>query len=124
LDSSQKALDSFYELTLPDDEETGEPDEDLPFFDKHLPISSINENKFTLIVANPKAIKVDENAPSGLIQSINGSFNQNPTDETISAAKGNSINASYHSFTDENTASTKSANDTSNSSRCCCCTIF
>ena len=30
LDDSDKAMQSYYELGLPDDEDTGEPDEDLP----------------------------------------------------------------------------------------------
>lgn len=124
MDSSEKALENSYELTLPDDEETGEPDEDLPFFDKHLPITSISENKFTLLVTDPKAIKIDEDAPSALIQSINGSPEKKPTNEPISSSKNHSINASYRSFTDENTTSRKTTNELSNSSRCCCCTIF
>ncbi|CAI2366321.1 unnamed protein product [Moneuplotes crassus] len=58
LEDSSDSIDKCYELCYPDDDETGEPDEDLPTFAMDQNVSTIGEKSFTLLVANPKlAIK-------------------------------------------------------------------
>ena len=71
LEDSELAVEKFYDLCLPEEDETGEPDEDLPSFGKDQPISSIGENTFTLLVSDPKnAIKDQEEGIKTHIQSF------------------------------------------------------
>ena len=51
-DTSDTAIDKHFELCLPDDDETGKPDFDLPAFNKNLSVSEINESAVCLVVHN------------------------------------------------------------------------
>lgn len=63
LEDSNDAIDKCYELWYPEDEETGEPDEDLPTFAMDQSVLTIGEKIFTLYVKSPGiAIKDQEDS--------------------------------------------------------------
>ena len=54
-DTSTKALNSkLYEIHLTEDPRTGEPDQDIPSFDKNLSVVDLNQSMCTLVIRSRK----------------------------------------------------------------------
>lgn len=69
-DTSDNAIRSkMYELWLPEDEKSGIPDEDIPYFGKDTPISGINQRVMTLLIRTKKSNN-GENDVNTHIQSV------------------------------------------------------
>ena len=136
LDTSNKAIENYYELWLPEDEETGEPDEDLPAFGLDQYISAINQNVFTLNVKYPrKALKSSEDSlPPTNIQSLVESTYNSMIEKQTSSNKFIEKDNTYHASDKPHTGASykrgakeemhKQADINRSSQVCCNCTIF
>lgn len=61
LDASKEAINSYYEVYLTEEEDTGEPSDDLPSFERSQTIHDINQTELTVNIENTdKAIKYKE----------------------------------------------------------------
>jgi len=77
LENGRRAIRDHYELSLPDDEDTGEYDEDMPFFEKKLGVVKINQQIFVLLIINAEKVIKTTNGPlpHQNIDSIQASIN-------------------------------------------------
>lgn len=95
-DSSDQAIENLYELCLPDDEDTGEPDEDLPSFNKEQMVSDLGETTLTLLVKEPKKAikhnKVETTTIQSVIDSTYNSIIEKQTSTSVYVDKNASIN--------------------------------
>lgn len=135
LEDTDEVISKGYELCYPDDEDTGEPDEDLPTFSMDQKISTIGEKVYTLHVCSPDlVIKDQEGAINSHIQETSdvGSLSSNLNSEKQKGQVKRINTLGYLVTTaEEESESVKSATSASeeiiyhkSTNTCCNCIIF